>query len=289
MQGNRKLTVPQDSFRLPVSVRKTASRFLDIAAEAIASLFEKGVVRKLLSVLAHMAARASDVPCDARLINFCKMLEVLANVLANLSNRFDLFGEEMRAGPDFAISMVWVITHWDYELSASIAALSMVDRMLISDRIEDRAAASDIVRQEGVLAAATDYVINTLDSNVRLGFDARRVEAYNLSFLSVEDLPPGALSPAVVSTLVRVAAGTTIQADARMKAAELLRRFLGQGLVSPDQTGVQLPCDECWAAKFSGELKRCSRCKGARYCSPECQRAGWKEHKKSCVAMPTST
>lgn len=30
--------------------------------------------------------------------------------------------------------MIWVITHWDYELSASVAALSMVDRMLISER-----------------------------------------------------------------------------------------------------------------------------------------------------------
>lgn len=76
------------------------------------------------------------------------------------------------------------------------------------------------------------------------------------SFLSVEDLPPRALSPAVVSTLVRVATGTTSQADARMKAADLLRRFLEEGLVSPNQIRVQIPCDECGAAKFPGDLKR---------------------------------
>jgi len=29
-------------------------------------------------------------------------------------------------------------------------------------------------------------------------------------------------------------------------------------------------------------LKYCSRCKSARYCSPECQRTDWPEHKKEC-------
>lgn len=58
----------------------------------------------MLGVLAHMTARAGDVPCDARLINFCKMLEVVANVLANLTNKVHLFGEEMRAAPGEGLS-----------------------------------------------------------------------------------------------------------------------------------------------------------------------------------------
>lgn len=69
-----------------------------------------------------------------------------------------------------------------------------------------------------------------------------------LSFLSVEDLPPGALSPVVVSTLVRLAAGADAAAATRSQAADLLRRFLGEGLVSPDQTGVQIP----WGGEVPG-------------------------------------
>jgi hypothetical protein len=32
----------------------------------------------------------------------------------------------------------------------------------------------------------------------------------------------------------------------------------------------------------TGPQKLCSRCKGVRYCSRECQRADWKRHKKCC-------
>ncbi|GAQ90657.1 hypothetical protein KFL_006680060 [Klebsormidium nitens] len=83
----------------------------------------------------------------------------------------------------------------------------------------------------------------------------------------------------------------------RSWAADLLRRFIAAGLVSPGdlvpgsvvhgfvhfEAGVQLPCDQCGALKSPGELKRCSRCKSARYCSAQCQRADWKEHRKTCL------
>ncbi|EUC54443.1 MYND finger protein [Rhizoctonia solani AG-3 Rhs1AP] len=32
------------------------------------------------------------------------------------------------------------------------------------------------------------------------------------------------------------------------------------------------------------ELRACSQCKQARYCSVLCQRQGWKAHKKYCRA-----
>lgn len=31
-----------------------------------------------------------------------------------------------------------------------------------------------------------------------------------------------------------------------------------------------------------GELKRCSRCRSASYCSVECQRADWQLHRQVC-------
>ena len=41
-------------------------------------------------------------------------------------------------------------------------------------------------------------------------------------------------------------------------------------------------CARCGTA--AGKLRRCGRCKGACYCSVECQRAHWKVHKDGCVA-----
>lgn len=37
-------------------------------------------------------------------------------------------------------------------------------------------------------------------------------------------------------------------------------------------------------AKVTPQLKMCSRCRSARYCSRQCQLAHWNEHKLSCVA-----
>lgn len=50
-------------------------------------------------MLAHMVARADDVPRDARLIDFCKMLEMLTTVLGNLSNKEAMFFDELRPLP----------------------------------------------------------------------------------------------------------------------------------------------------------------------------------------------
>ncbi|KAK0726537.1 hypothetical protein B0T21DRAFT_371777 [Apiosordaria backusii] len=43
-------------------------------------------------------------------------------------------------------------------------------------------------------------------------------------------------------------------------------------------------CNVCWAEKSDngGELLKCSKCKKVRYCSQECQKIDWKDHKKVC-------
>lgn len=43
-------------------------------------------------------------------------------------------------------------------------------------------------------------------------------------------------------------------------------------------------CDHCGRAKTGEtELKRCARCLVARFCSAECQKAGWARHKSLCL------
>ncbi|KAI9024675.1 hypothetical protein DFJ74DRAFT_705418 [Hyaloraphidium curvatum] len=43
-------------------------------------------------------------------------------------------------------------------------------------------------------------------------------------------------------------------------------------------------CASCgkMSAKEGGEMKRCSRCRAAHYCSKECQTAHWPQHKTVC-------
>jgi hypothetical protein len=46
------------------------------------------------------------------------------------------------------------------------------------------------------------------------------------------------------------------------------------------------PSDACWACRKGGvRLMACAKCKKARYCSAECQKKSWKEHKKVCKAV----
>ena len=44
-----------------------------------------------------------------------------------------------------------------------------------------------------------------------------------------------------------------------------------------------LQCATCGRSSCDTELRRCARCEVERYCSAECPRAHWKEHKKVCV------
>ena len=42
-----------------------------------------------------------------------------------------------------------------------------------------------------------------------------------------------------------------------------------------------LCCDNC--GKEGASLKKCSICKQTWYCGGECQKVGWKKHKKTCT------
>jgi len=44
-----------------------------------------------------------------------------------------------------------------------------------------------------------------------------------------------------------------------------------------------MSCSQC--GKQCASLKRCSRCRQVSYCGAECQKSGWKGHKKSCATL----
>ena len=44
-------------------------------------------------------------------------------------------------------------------------------------------------------------------------------------------------------------------------------------------------CENCKTIFRIKELKKCSKCKVARYCSRECQVENWKEHRRMCAML----
>lgn len=43
-------------------------------------------------------------------------------------------------------------------------------------------------------------------------------------------------------------------------------------------------CSKCGKRGTSASINKCARCKTALYCSTDCQKAAWPEHKHECVA-----
>lgn len=48
-----------------------------------------------------------------------------------------------------------------------------------------------------------------------------------------------------------------------------------------EELEVKIKCNNCQSMKDS--MKKCGRCKRVYYCSIECQKNNWKDHKKDCV------
>ncbi|EPY38800.1 MYND finger domain-like protein [Angomonas deanei] len=95
---------------------------------------------------------------------------------------------------------------------------------------------------------------------------------------------PGSFPPRIQDVPVQVCGNPecTLQAEAQF--------MLDMELAQTADGGVgRQRCFKCNKEGAGGKpLMRCSKCKVAKYCSPECQRADWFIHKKVCASASQS-
>jgi hypothetical protein len=61
----------------------------------------------------------------------------------------------------------------------------------------------------------------------------------------------------------------------------LLKLYLDRNTPKPESRGASKP-DVCRNCGKSGQLRQCGNCKQVKYCTRNCQKEDWKEHKKNC-------
>lgn len=69
--------------------------------------------------------------------------------------------------------------------------------------------------------------------------------------------------------------------------AEVISNMPTHSQVPPNISDVQTPeilpsNPGCFVCGKLEPVKTCGRCRKVQYCSPECQKAGWKMHKEIC-------
>lgn len=70
---------------------------------------------------------------------------------------------------------------------------------------------------------------------------------------------------------------------------ESLQENIETGKPINDQDAIKvrdqgsLGCNICYKDENSAKLKYCSRCRMVKYCSAECQKKDWRDHKKVCI------
>ncbi|CAM9816964.1 unnamed protein product [Sphacelaria rigidula] len=50
---------------------------------------------------------------------------------------------------------------------------------------------------------------------------------------------------------------------------------------------IRSTTNSCLKCRKKAANLRCSRCRKAKYCCKECQRADWKSHKPACAPWPS--
>ncbi|KAI9002046.1 hypothetical protein DFJ74DRAFT_775291 [Hyaloraphidium curvatum] len=159
------------------------------------------------------------------------------------------------------------------------------------DEARRRSAVRELVPILGLLVCVIAAEPEPYRKHVRAHPDAMRraatlIQAGSVLFATAErhEAASGDVDPAVHQALVHLAILKMLSGCDGPA--------LGEGLLPSQQeadermeavrTGsVPLP-DRCDACLAQAPVMACSKCKLARYCSVDCQRADWKDHKRSC-------
>lgn len=127
-------------------------------------------------------------------------------------------------------------------------------------------------------------------------FETRADEASDVAMAALRRLGTREQYPALsalqlfaaMSGFNDVAWSSVVRVCGAKEDRELLRRVAAHCAANLDGCCADImrllctPCDGCGEPQRNMP-KACARCRKARYCSPECQRAHWPKHKKSCA------
>jgi len=79
--------------------------------------------------------------------------------------------------------------------------------------------------------------------------------------------------------------GLTLEEVSKEKGNIKMANLLGGWLTFLEKNGTGQLCSVC--CKYLEKPKKCGKCKSRYYCSAECQKQDWTEHKKECKAPET--
>ena len=157
----------------------------------------------------------------------------------------------------------------DLYRSAKQIAVSLGDktRALVCSKRKAILKAMDAGSSEDV-QKATEKAIEKYDARIHKSFDKLHSE-------DSKHYTSGVAAPQIYRAKVRLKEGETI---------DMLKQQLPEGTTI--EPCVTKQCGECGKDEVGVVFKKCGKCSVMVYCSKQCQRANWKEHKKSCVPRP---
>ena len=275
-----------------------------VAAQAcyvLSSVLEEGTARSRNAVHAEGAGpaivsmlRAHGAASDILVAAGC---EALVCVLQTAQD--DWFaGESLRLVAD--VTAVMREHHANVRVQApaveALACLTLSALRAASDGTLDAAYgaannASDLARRladAGALEAAAGALQAFSVDELQLRDFAIATLVVVCSGAAVQDTGPP-LQACVAARAARAGVGTALAAALAQAPVNSLVQSRAVALVAAlAEVPPPRACDGCGAVD-APELKRCGRCRSARFCSVACQRAAWPAHKTVCVPVARAT
>lgn len=84
--------------------------------------------------------------------------------------------------------------------------------------------------------------------------------------------------PMVIVQVTPVCGSRQCEVKIRTQLVEIQKRVMGEGDEHEKKIYGKMGCEVCGKE----DAKRCAGCGTVAYCGKECQKVGWKEHKRSC-------